>query len=129
MRRVTHQAIVSADHVTVDKEGEFAADAIRLSGGDGVHIVFDESGPATFQGLLDILRRSDPFCWYGPVLGGSYAIAIMSLPRSIKIGATRPIPIMSARRNWEGLEAKSTPNSVPNRGGGQRRSSTNHRGR
>jgi len=75
-----------ADHVIVDKEGRFAADAIRLSGGEGVHVVFDGSGPATFQGSLDILRRSGTFCWYGPVLGGPGAIDIMSLPRSIKIG-------------------------------------------
>ena len=42
--------------------------------------------PATFQGSLDVLRRSGTFCWYGPVLGGPGPIDIMSLPKSIKIG-------------------------------------------
>lgn len=58
-----------ADHVIVDTEGRFAQDVLRLSGGDGVHVVYDGSGPTTFQGSLDSLRRSGTFCWYGPVLG------------------------------------------------------------
>ncbi|WP_019831363.1 quinone oxidoreductase family protein [Sphingomonas sp. PR090111-T3T-6A] len=75
-----------ADHVIVEAEGRFADEALRLSGGEGVHVVYDGSGPATFQGSLDILRRSGTFCWYGPVLGGPGPLDIMSLPRSIKIG-------------------------------------------
>ncbi|RWB15123.1 MAG: hypothetical protein EOQ40_29165 [Mesorhizobium sp.] len=59
---------------------------LRLSGGDGVHLVYDGSGPKTFQGSLDSLRRSGTFCWYGPVLGGPGPLDIMSLPKSIKIG-------------------------------------------
>lgn len=75
-----------ADHVIVDTEGEFAREAVRLSGGAGVHVVYDGSGPKTFQGSLDVLRRSGTFCWYGPVLGGPGPLDIMSLPKSIKIG-------------------------------------------
>lgn len=75
-----------ADHVIVDTEGRFAEEVLRLTDGEGVHVVYDGSGPATFQGSLDALRRSGTFCWYGPVLGGPGALDIMSLPRSIKIG-------------------------------------------
>lgn len=75
-----------ADHVIVSDDGAFAQEAIRLSGGEGVHVVFDGSGPATYQGSLDVLRRSGTFCWYGPVLGGPGPIDIMSLPKSIKLG-------------------------------------------
>ena len=75
-----------ADHVIVDTEGRFAEEALRLTGGDGVHVVYDGSGPSTFQGSLDVLRRSGTFCWYGPVLGGPGLLDIMSLPKSIKIG-------------------------------------------
>ena len=75
-----------ADHVIVDTEGRFAEEALRLTGGDGVHVVYDGSGPTTFQGSLDVLRRSGTFCWYGPVLGGPGLLDIMSLPKSIKIG-------------------------------------------
>ncbi|MBR8222145.1 quinone oxidoreductase [Burkholderia ambifaria] len=75
-----------ADHVIVDTGGRFAAKALRLTNGEGVHVVYDGSGPKTFQGSLDVLRRSGTFCWYGPVLGGPEPIDLMSLPRSIKIG-------------------------------------------
>jgi len=75
-----------ADHVIVDTEGRFAQEALRLTEGEGVHVVYDGSGPTTFQGSLDILRRSGTFCWYGPVLGGPGPLDIMSLPKSIKIG-------------------------------------------
>ena len=75
-----------ADHVIVDTEGRFAEEALRLTNGEGVHVVYDGSGPKTFQGSLDVLRRSGVFCWYGPVLGGPGPLNIMSLPKSIKIG-------------------------------------------
>jgi NADPH:quinone reductase len=75
-----------ADHVIVETEGRFAEEALRLTKGEGVHVVYDGSGPKTFQGSLDVLRRSGVFCWYGPVLGGPGPLDIMSLPKSIKIG-------------------------------------------
>lgn len=75
-----------ADHVIVDTEGNFAKEVIGLSGGEGVHVVYDGSGPKTFQGSIDSLRRSGTFCWYGPVLGSGTSIEIMNLPKSIKIG-------------------------------------------
>jgi NADPH2:quinone reductase len=74
-----------ADHVIVDTEGRFAEEVLRLTR-EGVHVVYDGSGPTTFQGSLDALRRSGTFCWYGPVLGGPGPLDIMSLPKSIKIG-------------------------------------------
>ncbi|TIP29962.1 MAG: quinone oxidoreductase [Mesorhizobium sp.] len=80
---------VGADQVIVDTEGRFAEEVVRLSGGEGVHVVYDGSGPKTFQASLDSLRRSGTFCWYGPVLGGPGPLDIMSLPKSIKIGYAR----------------------------------------
>ncbi|ADO70886.1 quinone oxidoreductase family protein [Stigmatella aurantiaca] len=90
--RVSHADKVAAareagaDHVIVDTEGRFADEAVRLSGGDGVHVVYDGSGPKTFHASLAALRRSGTFCWYGPVLGGPGPIDLMSLPKSIKLG-------------------------------------------
>nr|WP_235999499.1 quinone oxidoreductase [Bradyrhizobium uaiense] len=75
-----------ADHVIVDTQSRFAEEALRLTGGEGVHVVYDGSGPTTFQGSLDILRRSGTFCWYSPVLGGPGGLDLMTLPNSIKIG-------------------------------------------
>jgi NADPH2:quinone reductase len=59
---------------------------MHLTDGEGVHVVYDGSGPATFAGSLASLRRSGTFCWYGPVLGDAGPIDIMSLPKSIKLG-------------------------------------------
>ncbi|QEN85629.1 quinone oxidoreductase [Labrys sp. KNU-23] len=84
--KVAMAEAAGADHVIVDTEGRFAEGVLRLTKGEGVHVVYDGSGPTTFQGSLDILRRSGTFCWYGPVLGGPGPLDIMSLPRSIKIG-------------------------------------------
>lgn len=75
-----------ADHVLVDADGNFADEVLRLTGGEGVHVVYDGSGPATFQGSLASLRRSGTFCWFGPVLGPPDRLDIISLPKSIKIG-------------------------------------------
>ena len=84
--KVAAAKAAGADHVIVDAEGRFAEEALRLTDGEGVHVVYDGSGPKTFQGSLDVLRRSGVFCWYGPVLGGPGPLNIMSLPKSIKIG-------------------------------------------
>jgi NADPH2:quinone reductase len=75
-----------AEHVIVDTEGQFADEVLRLTGGEGVNVVYDGSGPKTFKGSIEALRRSGTFCWYGPVLGGPGPLDIMSLPKSIKIG-------------------------------------------
>lgn len=74
-----------ADHVIVDAAGNFADEVMRITNGQGVNVVYDGSGPATFDGSLASLRRSGTFCWYGPVLG-SGTLDIMSLPRSVKLG-------------------------------------------
>ena len=75
-----------ADDVIIDTEGEFSAEVLHLTNGECAHVVYDGSGPATFDGSLASLRRSGTFCWYGPVLGGPGRIDIMSLPHSIKLG-------------------------------------------
>lgn len=75
-----------AEHVIVDRQGDFAQHVLNLTNDRGVDVVYDGSGPTTFQGSLDSLRRAGTFCWYGPVLGGPGLIDIMSLPKSIKIG-------------------------------------------
>ncbi|MDH6233150.1 NADPH2:quinone reductase [Mesorhizobium soli] len=75
-----------AENVIVDTEGRFAEEVLRLTGGKGVDVVYDGSGPTTFKGSLEALRRCGIFCWYGPVLGGPGPLDIMSLPKSIKLG-------------------------------------------
>lgn len=76
----------NADDVIVDADGRFSDEVLRLTGGAGADVVYDGSGPATFQDSLKSLARSGTFCWYGPVLGTPGLIDIMSLPRSVKVG-------------------------------------------
>lgn len=75
-----------AEHVIVDRDGGFADEVIRWTGGRGVDVVYDGSGPKTFKASLEVLRRSGTLCWYGPVLGGPGPLDIMGLPKSVKIG-------------------------------------------
>ncbi|ANK77481.1 alcohol dehydrogenase (plasmid) [Ensifer adhaerens] len=75
-----------AEHVIVDTEGEFVNEVLHFTGGRGVDVVYDGSGPKTFKASLEVLRRSGTLCWYGPVLGGPGPLDIMSLPKSVKIG-------------------------------------------
>ena len=46
-----------ADHVIVDTEGRFAEEALRLTDGDGVHVVYDGSGP---DDVPRVTRRAAP---------------------------------------------------------------------
>lgn len=84
--KVEAAAKAGADHVVVDDGTKLADEALRLTSGVGVDVVFDGSGPSTFDGSLAALRRAGTFCWFGPVLGANTAMSIMSLPKSIKIG-------------------------------------------
>ncbi|GAA5544174.1 2-haloacrylate reductase [Brucella sp. NBRC 113783] len=75
-----------ANHVIIDRDGQFANEVLHRTDGVGVNVVYDGSGPKTFQDSLASLCRSGTFCWYGPVLGGPGPLDLMSLPRSIEIG-------------------------------------------
>lgn len=75
-----------ADHVIVDRRGNFAREVLHLTDGQGVDLVCNRSGPVAFDGLITSLSRSGTFCWYGQVLGGQDALDIMALPKSINIG-------------------------------------------
>jgi NADPH2:quinone reductase len=75
-----------ADHVIVDADGQFAGEVLRLTDGEGVHVVYDGSGAATFDGSIASLRRSGTLCWYGPGLGLPAPLDLYRLPRSVKLG-------------------------------------------
>ena len=84
--KVAAAKAAGAEHVIVDASGDFADAVLRLTDGRGVDVVYDGSGPATFDGSLASLRSSGTFCWYGPVLGAPADFDLMKLPRSIKLG-------------------------------------------
>ncbi|WP_193164266.1 quinone oxidoreductase family protein [Microbulbifer hainanensis] len=90
--RVSNQDKVSAakeagaDHVIVDSKGDFTEEVMRITEHRGVDVVFDGSGPTTFRGSIESLRRAGTLCWYGPGFGAPEPIDLFSLPKSIKIG-------------------------------------------
>ncbi len=84
--KVAAAKAAGAEHVIVDASGDFADAVLRLTDGRGVDVVYDGSGPVTFDGSLASLRSSGTFCWFGPVLGAPADFDLMKLPRSIKLG-------------------------------------------
>lgn len=84
--KVQAATAAGAEHVIVDQQGNFADEVLSLTGGKGVHVVYDGAGPTTFRDSITSLRRNGTLCWFGPVLGAPAPVDLPSLPRSIKIG-------------------------------------------
>jgi NADPH2:quinone reductase len=75
-----------ADHIIVESGGTFATRVLQLTDGQGVNVVYDGSGAATFDDSLASLRCHGVLAYYGPVLGSPKPINIATLPRSVLIG-------------------------------------------
>jgi NADPH2:quinone reductase len=75
-----------ADHVIVESGGNFAKEVLRLTNNEGVKVVYDGSGAATFEDSLASLRRHGVLAYYGPGIGHLKPIDIITLPRSVLIG-------------------------------------------
>jgi NADPH2:quinone reductase len=65
--KLAHEA--GADEVILYTETEFAPEVRRLTGGEGVHVVYDAVGAATFAGSLDSLRPRGLLALYGQASG------------------------------------------------------------
>ncbi len=78
------------DHIVVDSGQSFVEEALDFSGGLGVHVVYDGSGPSTFASSIKSLRPSGTLCWYGDALGTPRAFDIAALPNGVKVGHAVP---------------------------------------
>jgi NADPH2:quinone reductase len=58
-------AAFGADHVIVLSTTDFEAETLRLTGGDGVHVVYDSLGRPTFDQGLRVLRARGHMVVYG----------------------------------------------------------------
>ncbi|WP_372666046.1 quinone oxidoreductase family protein [Amycolatopsis kentuckyensis] len=74
-----------ADHVLISAGEAFVGEVLRLTGGEGVHAVFDGNGEPTFRASLRALRRNGTLLYYGAFIGDVPTIGMQELPRSIKI--------------------------------------------
>jgi NADPH2:quinone reductase len=76
---------LGADHVVVSTGAAFVDRVLDLTGGEGVHTVFDGGGETTFRASMSVLRRHGTLLYYGAVLGAAPVVNLRDLPRSIKI--------------------------------------------
>jgi NADPH2:quinone reductase len=74
-----------ADHVVVSTGGAFVEPVRELTGGAGVHAVFDGAGATTFDASLQVLRTHGTLVFYGPLIGDVPTIRMNQLPRSIRV--------------------------------------------
>jgi NADPH2:quinone reductase len=74
-----------ADHVLVSSGGAFVEPVHELTGGEGVHAVFDGAGATTFAASLEVLRTHGTLVFYGPLIGDVPTIAMNEIPRSTRL--------------------------------------------
>lgn len=88
--KVELAASSGADHVLVSTGGAFVDEVMKLTGGEGVHAVFDGAGSTTFAGSVQVLRTHGTLVFYGPVIDTVPTIAMNEIPRSTRFtyGAT-----------------------------------------
>jgi NADPH2:quinone reductase len=74
-----------ADHVVVSTGDAFVEPVRELTGGAGVHAVFDGAGATTFDASLQVLRTHGTLVFCGPLIGDVPTIRMNQLPRSIRV--------------------------------------------
>ncbi|MFI8990903.1 quinone oxidoreductase family protein [Streptomyces antimycoticus] len=74
-----------ADEVLVSSGGDFVDRVKDLTGGEGVHAVFDGGGATTFRPSIEVLRRVGTLVFFGPLNGEVPRVSMLDLPKSIKI--------------------------------------------
>lgn len=79
-----------ADHVVNYAEIDFDAEAKRLTGGEGVHVVYDSVGKDTFAQSLNCLRLRGMMVLYGNASGLVPALNPMTLSHRGSLFLTRP---------------------------------------
>ena len=93
-----------ADQVIVSTPGEFAAEVLRLTGGEGVHVVYDGAGADTFWGSIAALRHHGVLAYYGLLIKHLPPIDITHLPKSVLV--SYPV-VLDHVRTREALLARS----------------------
>lgn len=96
--------VAGVDEVIVSASGEFADEVLRLTGGEGVHVVYDGAGADTFWGSAASLRYHGVLAYYGLIIKHLEPIDLTDLPKSIHV--TFPV-VMHHVRNHEALVART----------------------
>ncbi|MGD8574574.1 MAG: quinone oxidoreductase [Gammaproteobacteria bacterium] len=78
-------------HVIAYKHEDFVERVRELTDGQGVNVVYDGVGKATFEGSLDCLRRLGTMVSYGNASGAVDAVKPLDLARRGSLFFTRPL--------------------------------------
>ena len=78
------------DHVILYREEDFATRVKEITGGEGVPVVYDGVGKATFPGSLDCLKPLGMFVSFGSASGPIEAFNIGILAQKGSLFVTRP---------------------------------------
>jgi hypothetical protein len=108
-----------ADEVIVSRSGEFADEVLRLTGGNGVQVVYDGSGAETFQDSLRSLDYHGVLALFGPMMEPTPPVQIYTLPKSVLLSyptvqdhvRTREAPGQQVRADFQmgsGREAEGS---------------------
>src|SRR5919205_3461126 len=79
-----------ADEVIVYTEQDFVEETRRITGGEGVHVVYDSVGKSTFDGSLDCLRPRGYMVLFGASSGPVPPLDLQVLNRKGGLFVTRP---------------------------------------
>lgn len=80
-----------SDHVIRYQRENFVERVREITGGEGVHVVYDGVGKATFEGSLDCLRRLGMMVSYGNASGAVEGLRPLDLARRGSLFLTRPV--------------------------------------
>jgi NADPH2:quinone reductase len=79
-----------ADHVINYAQQDFVAETKRLTGGAGVHVIYDGVGVATFEKGLDCLRPRGMMALFGAASGPVPPFDLQALNQKGSLFVTRP---------------------------------------
>lgn len=84
------RALGADEVIRYDRVADLAAEVRRLSGGEGVHAVYDGVGAATFEASLASLRMRGTMVIYGGASGPAPPLDVMKLAWGGSLTLTRP---------------------------------------
>ncbi len=92
-----------ADHVVIYSSEDFAERVAEITGGEGVHVVYDSVGQATYERSLKCLRKRGTLVSFGAASGAIEAVSPLGLAEAGSVFFTRPhladyIPDAATRR-------------------------------
>ena len=79
-----------ADHVILYRQQDFREEVMRITGGEGVHVVYDAVGRETISRSIRSLRRRGTIINYGGASGLVEAVSPLELAEAGSVFFTRP---------------------------------------